>query len=364
MIQLLKRISLVCALIYLTGCSAPQIPPEAKLAEDQELNLWRSGAQVYLQIEYDQYRAQFLKARTDLFRENSRFVWFRNYKTVQSEFRNVLYEGNNLFVRLEQKKQNLRERIKEEIVFLQNRIDKLKTLTWKINEGRLARRDLVKAEVLLLEAQKCYEENKFKNAEEKISILSDHLHTAESILFPIFNRYADKSQIMKWKQWVEDTITESKKHNSISLVVNKSERLMIVYKKGLQYRTYPVGLGLSGSRDKLHAGDRATPEGKYRITKKKSKSNYHKALLINYPNEDDRRQFQIAKEKGLVPNQIGIGGLIEIHGGGKDIMTYGCIAMNNRDIDELFQIVTVGTPVTIVGAMSSQNRLSSNLEGL
>ena len=85
--------------------------------------------------------------------------------------------------------------------------------------------------------------------------------------------------------------------------------------------------------------------------------------MINYPNEDDRKHFQIAREKGLVPHRTGIGSLIEIHGGGKDIMTYGCIAMNNRDIDELFNIVKVGTPVTIVGAVSSQNRLSSDLQG-
>lgn len=364
MIQGIKRIFFVCALIYLTGCGTPQIPSEVKLAEEQELSLWRLGVQVYLPIQYDQYRAEFLKARKDLIRENSRFAWFRNYETVQSEFRSVIQAGNRLFVQLEQKKQDLSLNIGEKIAVLQERIDKLKELTGKINEGRLARRDLVKAEVLLLETQKCYEEKNFKKAGERIDMISDHLHAAESILSPIFSRYADKNQIMKWKRWVEDTITESKEHNSISLVVNKSERLLIVYKKGLQYKTYPVGLGKSGSQDKLHAGDRATPEGRYRITKKLPKSSYHKALLINYPNEDDRRQFQIAKEKGLVPEQTGIGGLIEIHGGGKDSMTYGCIAMNNRDIDELFTIVKVGTPVSIVGAVSLQNSLSSNLQGL
>jgi len=334
------------------------------LAEEQELNLWRLGAQVYLPIPYAQYRENFRKARKNLFRENSKFVWFRSYKAVRSEFINVIQEGNRLFVQLEQTKQDLSRHVGNEIVVLQERIDKLKELTGKINEGRLARRDLVKAEVLFLEARKCYEENDFKKAGERIYMGFNHLAAAESILFPIFNRYADKNQVMKWKHWVEDTITESKEHNRIVLVVNKSERLLTVYKKGLLYKTYPVGLGQSGSQDKLHAGDRATPEGRYRITKKLPKSKYHKALLINYPNDDDRRQFQIAKEKGLVPHQTSIGGLIEIHGGGKDIMTYGCIAMNNRDIDELFKIVKVGTPVTIVGAVSLQNSLSSNLKGL
>jgi len=349
--------------MYLTGCSAPQIPPEAKLAEEQELNLWRLGAQVYLPVSYAQYKVNFRKARKHLFRENSKFVWFRSYRSVRSEFINVMQEGDRLFVQLEQTKHELSRRIGNDVVILKDRIDKIKELTGKVNEGRLARRDLVKAEVLFWEAQKCYEEHNFKKAGEKIDMVSKHLIAAENILFPIFSRYADKRQIMKWKQWVEDTITESKEHNLTVLIVNKSERLLTVYKSGLLYKKYPVGLGQSGSQDKLHAGDRATPEGRYRITKKLPKSRYHKALLLNYPNDDDRRQFQIAKEKGLVPHQAGIGGLIEIHGGGKDIMTYGCIAMNNRDMDELFKIVKVGTSVTIVGAVSIQNSLSLNLQG-
>jgi lipoprotein-anchoring transpeptidase ErfK/SrfK len=86
--------------------------------------------------------------------------------------------------------------------------------------------------------------------------------------------------------------------------------------------------------------------------------------LINYPNEEDTRNFISAKKNGLIPSKSKIGGLIEIHGGGKDSMTYGCISMDNNMIDSLFSLVNVGTPVTIVGAVDHNNTLSSAMEGL
>ena len=99
----------------------------------------------------------------------------------------------------------------------------------------------------------------------------------------------------------------------------------------------------------------------YKVTKKKPNgdSGYHKALLINYPNEEDYATFNNRKRQGLISKNSHIGGLIEIHGdGGKgDDWTSGCIALRNSDIDELFSRVSVGTPVTIVGSMKSLSEL-------
>ncbi|OGW45709.1 MAG: hypothetical protein A2Y66_01295 [Nitrospirae bacterium RBG_13_41_22] len=335
-----------------------------KLAEKQDQNLWRSGALEYIPQEYNSYKGALQKAREDLVHENFKLVWFRDYTIIQSEFREALQTGNLLFSKIEQKKQELSESIAGKISFFQNRINTLKGLTSMINEGRLAREDLIKAEVILLETQKRYENNDLKSAGEKINALSLYINAAENTLLNILNRYTDKNQITKWQQWVEDTITESGKKKILSIVINKSERTLTVYRRGIVYKTYKIGLGRNGSGDKLHRGDNATPEGRYRIINKLKHSRYHKALLINYPNEDDQKQFLLAKEKGLVPKDVSIGGLIEIHGGGRDSMTYGCIAMDNLMIDELFSIAKVGTPVTIVGAVDFQNSISSAIKGL
>jgi murein L,D-transpeptidase YafK len=166
----------------------------------------------------------------------------------------------------------------------------------------------------------------------------------------------------KWQRLAKETIDESKNSDTSAIIVNKSKRILVLYKSGAPFKTFSIGLGRNGSFDKLHAGDNSTPEGKYRIIKKISVSRYHKALLINYPNEEDQRDFIRAKKKGAIPAGARIGGLIEIHGGGEDSMTYGCIAMDNKDIDDIFNFVSVGTPVTIVGAVDYKNGLSSAIK--
>jgi murein L,D-transpeptidase YafK len=130
---------------------------------------------------------------------------------------------------------------------------------------------------------------------------------------------------------------------------------LTVYKGGQVYRSYPAGFGFNGLSNKMHSGDNATPEGRYHIIQKIASSQYYKALLIDYPNEEDRRRFAREKNRGAIPTTIGIGGDIEIHGGGQDSLTRGCISMDNDKLDELFSLVSVGTAVTIVGTNEMEN---------
>jgi lipoprotein-anchoring transpeptidase ErfK/SrfK len=362
--NIIKKILILTILLLVFGCTAPQMPPEVKLGEEQEHSLWRSGAEVYAPAGYNRYRISFRKAKEDLIKEKSRFVWFHDYRLVQSEFRDVLKAGYVLQEKILEQKNKKKESASNQISALKNRIETLKGLTETINEGRLARKDLIRAELLLSEATSRYDNNDYVAAEDKIKNLSGFITAAEDTILPIFNRYADRGHINKWQQMADETIAESKNRGIPVIIVNKSKRILVLYKNGVPFKTYTVGLGRNGSLDKLRAGDKSTPEGKYRVIKKISKSRYHKALLINYPNEDDRRNFIRAKKKGLIPARARIGGLIEIHGGGKDSMTYGCIAMDNNAIDYIFSLVPVGTPVTIVGAVDYENGLSSAIEGL
>jgi len=362
--NIIKKILILTILLLVFGCTAQQMPPEVKLAEEQEHNLWRSGAQVYAPAEYNRYRISFRKAKEDLIKEKSRFVWVQDYRLVQSEFRDVLKTGYVLQEKILEQKNKKKESTSNQISLLKNRIETLKRLTEIINEGRLAREDLIKAELLLSEATSRYDNSDYVAAEDKIKNLSGFIKAAEDAILPIFNRYADRSHINKWRQMADETIAESKNRDIPVIVVNKSKRILVLYKNGVPFKTYNVGLGRNGSLDKLRAGDNSTPEGKYRVIKKISASRYHKALLINYPNDEDRRNFIRAKKNGLIPAGARIGGLIEIHGGGKDSMTYGCIAMDNNAIDYIFSLIPVGTPVTIVGAVDYENGLSSAIEGL
>jgi murein L,D-transpeptidase YafK len=94
---------------------------------------------------------------------------------------------------------------------------------------------------------------------------------------------------------------------------------------------------------------------------KKTASRYYLALLLDYPNEEDRRQFLQAQKKGRIPARAVIGGLIQIHGGGTEGMTNGCIALDNGKMKELFDRVEIGTPIVIVGTLHTNNIASEVL---
>jgi murein L,D-transpeptidase YafK len=115
-------------------------------------------------------------------------------------------------------------------------------------------------------------------------------------------------------------------------------------------KSYKISLGLVPKGHKEYEGDKKTPEGLYFINDKNPNSGYHKNLGISYPNEQDIKH---AESIGKSP-----GGLIKIHGikngfawiGRFHLLfdwTLGCIAVTNREIDELYENVEIGTPIEI-----------------
>lgn len=114
-------------------------------------------------------------------------------------------------------------------------------------------------------------------------------------------------------------------------------------------KRYVIDLGRDPVRRKLHQDNATTPEGIYRIVKVRPTSTFHKAFDLSYPNDADQQRYRLLCPKG----RPAIGGAIQIHGGGCGTnWTYGCIALRDEDIDELFEHPEIGvnTKVIIVGS--------------
>lgn len=134
------------------------------------------------------------------------------------------------------------------------------------------------------------------------------------------------------------------------VVVQKNARVLSLWKSGRPVKTYPIlAMGDHPIGQKVYEGDERTPEGQYFIEEKHPSQNFQKFLKISYPNEKDRA---LAKRFGMSP-----GGNVGIHGdrGGmagfwqrrKKNWTDGCLAMRNADIEEIYEMVSVGTPILI-----------------
>jgi murein L,D-transpeptidase YafK len=134
------------------------------------------------------------------------------------------------------------------------------------------------------------------------------------------------------------------------IVVKKGKRKLHLYRDCRLVKTFPIDLGENPKGPKLYQGDMRTPEGLYRVIEKKDRgqTKYYMALLLDYPNDQDRARHDLAVKKGKIPSEAGIGGAIEIHGEGRgEDWTHGCVALYNQHMTELFKNVSPGTPVWI-----------------
>jgi len=147
------------------------------------------------------------------------------------------------------------------------------------------------------------------------------------------------------------------------IIVKKAQRKLLLYSGNKLVRTYQVGLGLSPVGDKVRQGDHRTPEGDFYIFTKNDKSAFYLSLGLSYPNTSHaerglrdglitRAQYdsimRALKAKTGPPQNTKLGGDIYIHGNGAgNDWTWGCVALENYDVRELFDAVPVGTPVRI-----------------
>lgn len=148
-------------------------------------------------------------------------------------------------------------------------------------------------------------------------------------------------------------VTASELRSADRILVEKSLRKMHLFSDGKRIKTYRIALGFSPTGHKQMEGDGKTPEGRYTIESKNSQSAFHLSLKVSYPSNAD-----IARSRSL---GVSPGGDIMIHGFPNDPIkfdrvfevhplidwTRGCIAVTNEEIEEIFELVQVGTLIEI-----------------
>jgi len=147
------------------------------------------------------------------------------------------------------------------------------------------------------------------------------------------------------------------------IVVKKSQRKLELFDGEKLVKTYKIALGFAPVSDKEKQGDGKTPEGDFYIFTRNDKSKFYFSLGVSYPNIEDAERglkaklitkaeydkiVQAVNDKKMPAQNTQLGGEIYIHGGGnsKD-WTWGCVALKNEEIKEIFDAVSVGTEVKI-----------------
>lgn len=146
-------------------------------------------------------------------------------------------------------------------------------------------------------------------------------------------------------------------------VIRKKARVLEVYNGRTLVKPYPVVIGFAPEGDKEREGDGKTPEGEFYVFTKNSKSRFHLSLGLSYPSIDDASRgfanglitgaerneiINAIEDKKMPPQKTALGGEIYIHGGGVERdWTWGCVAMKNEDVEEIYNLAKVGMKVII-----------------
>ena len=134
------------------------------------------------------------------------------------------------------------------------------------------------------------------------------------------------------------------------IVVHKSERKLYLYSGDRLLGEYKVKLGLNPTGQKEREHDFRTPEGRYYLARRNTRSEFFLAIQVSYPNKEDEVR---ARKQGVPP-----GGLIMIHGlpnapkypaayYSSSDWTDGCIALSNSDMVEVWMRTEDNVPIDI-----------------
>ena len=365
-----KGLIIISFIIILTGIATIRIktnrPPEFEV-----LNAGKMLAEAQLQ-KAPKYATEVFQdasllynaAMTEWIRQNDRWILIRDYKLVSElaiksseRSKTAINESKKNLSETEDLLERRMEGAGREIIAFEEHFGKF-PLTSKHRE------EINKSKLLYSECQRAYKNQHYAICESKLDMVDRLLNDVLSYTHEKLKDYFKDYPV--WNELVQQTIADSRKNRTYVVIIDKFSRELSVYKNGKILQQYLIELGANWVGDKMYQGDKSTPEGLYKIVEKKQygRTKYHKALLLDYPNEEDLLRFSTNKKMGIIAPDANIGNLIEIHGnGGSGIdWTDGCIALPNSDMDEIFKLCQVGTHVTIVGSTRSLQELSIQLK--
>ena len=367
----IKWLVIVLVSVFIVAISISVIIVSQQVLPTEDLKLAREALTIAKEAEADIYSEKIYKESIQMYdsamvnwkRENARFILFRDYNRIIAFAKRSKKKAEEAKEESIKKSANLNQNVEAGFVSLGKKIELYNKLFKDLPLAKSIFDAHNKSKMFLSESKIAHESGKLKDAEilfKKAEIYVNHANVAAGKMLRDY--FEDHS---KWKNLANDAIAASRGGNKV-ILVDKVAHILYVYQSGKVIRSYDAEFGPNWMAHKERTGDKATPEGNYRITKKKERGStiYHKALLIDYPNAEDKIRFAAKKRKGLISRGAGIGSLIEIHGnGGKGFnWTSGCVGLRDRDIDDLYKLVSSGTRVTIVGSIEPLSVISKGLD--
>lgn len=354
------------ALFVLFAVERDPSPTARLLAAEQYLNLASEAeADIDAAETFDSAKKTLRSARSAMMRQFGRPAFIRSY----GETRRLIQKGHELTAQSIQEARaeaaSRQNRIQDAIAQIRSEASEVRAFLLHLHPRyHRALRHVVAAEARITGVEAKLSATEGRAALEQMDIaraeVSLALRDVRELLVDFLARRSE------WESDLQATLEWSRRNDGAAIIVDKLNHRTHIVRGGRSVKSYSSEFGPRWLDRKLQAGDQATPEGRYKVVKEKGwgQTRYHRALLIDYPNDQDRRRFRNLSSSGMLSRRAGIGGLIEIHGeGGKgEDWTLGCVSLRNHEVDELCKHVGIGTPVTIVGLWEEPSWLNRLLQ--
>jgi hypothetical protein len=336
-------------------------PPVDEMETARELifEAWNSGAD---QNSFDLIKVSesyYDSAMTCWQNENKKIFFARDYSRIRKYAIQSAELADKARDRTVAQNSGQKIELREKLDNLKREIDDFNSVYHRIPLPQSVRMEYNKVNLFYSEAEQQFADGQNILCEKKIVDAGIAIYNTYRKTVDYLKNYLKKYP--EWQQWAWSTIDSSILNQSSVIIVDKFSRNLFVYQNGILMNTFQIELGANWIGDKRWEGDKATPEGFYRVTEKldSRKTRFYKALLLNYPNEYDLQNFDTDRQNGTVHASARIGGAIEIHGQGGvgTDWTNGCIALKDPDMDIVFGYSSPGTMVTIVGSLRSLNEV-------
>lgn len=326
----------------------------------------RAGAGRWAEEALEEAEAKVREANAEHRRQEVRFLPFRDYREVRGLIEEAVAACARARSAAVQAERDARTSTERAISEAEEQLSICDEFARVMPFEKADRSNFHRARVGVDEARLLHRQGSHEAALERADEALKLARAVSSEVVSQASRYRDAALVRQWRLWIDETVAWSEKTGQTAVVVDKDGHQLTLYEGGRVVKRYEADMGSNSAAEKAMSGDRATPEGRYRVVEKKDRgrSIYYKALLLDYPNEEDRKWFERAQKLGHVPRRATAGGLIEIHGeGGRgEDWTRGCVALSNDDMDDVFARVSVGTPVTIVGGNGKDGTLATLVE--
>lgn len=283
--------------------------------------------------------------------QNSKFFIFRDYSLARDLALKSMNKSGTAGNEAQNAKTKLKNSVEADLEKLRAQITKFEKYYKILPLGQATFKAFHRGKTRYLEAKIEYEKNDYQKSVQLVQKAKEGVSQAEKAahmkLVDFYKNYPE------WDRNTKLAYRLSKSGQTV-ILVDKIQATCMILKGGKEIKSFTAEFGKNWIGDKNYSGDKATPEGVYKILDKKSngRTKYYKALLIDYPNGEDRERFQRMVRSGEISKRTKIGGLIEIHGdGGRGAhWTEGCIALTNKEMDVIYSHVSINTPVIIVGS--------------